>query len=84
MIEAAIELSFVQLANGLTDVVVTESGIVGVRRRIEIDELLANRVDHTGRDFVATGTSGLDASGGSGERIAASIALEGRKAAVGV
>ena len=75
-VQADVELAFVQLPHRLAHVVVAQGGIVGVGQRIQVDQLLADRVDQALRNLVAGRARRLASVRGRGKRVARAIAHE--------
>src|SRR6476660_8990804 len=76
MIDADVKLAFIQLANWHAGEI--EAVPNGVIRRIQLDQLGADRVEQPARDFVARCSTGLRSVGVRVNRSSGSVALEWR------
>ena len=63
VVQAGIEFGFVQSAHGLVDVVVAGTGVVGVRRGVDVHHRLSNVVDQAGGNLVTGSALGLASIG---------------------
>ena len=76
MIDAAIELTFVQFSDRFIHIVIAKRLIIGVRQWIQIHHFLHDGIEQIRWNFVAANAALLTAVGSGGKRISCRVALK--------